>query len=49
MYAVGALVLLFPAIQVSFNAREIWERVEWVDGEPSLAARSAAPAAGRRR
>ena len=49
MYAVGALVLLFPAIQVNFNPRQIWERVEWVDGETSLAARSAAPSAGQAR
>jgi paraquat-inducible protein A len=45
MYAVGALVLLFPAIIVSFDAREIWERLEWYDGEmPPLAAAEAAAA-----
>ena len=33
MYAVGALVLLFPAIAVSFDPQEIWQRVEWADGE----------------
>jgi len=39
MYCVGALVLLIPAILVSFNDRELWQRVEWVDGEkPPLAA-----------
>jgi paraquat-inducible protein A len=32
MYAVGALVLLFPAIMVSFNPDEIWQRVEWAAG-----------------
>jgi paraquat-inducible protein A len=31
MYAVGALVLLFPAIMVSFDPAEIWRRVEWAD------------------
>jgi paraquat-inducible protein A len=36
MYAVGALVVLFPAIMVTFNARELWLRVEWADGEPPL-------------
>jgi paraquat-inducible protein A len=37
MYAVGALILLVPAIMVTFNARELWQRIEWVDGEmPSL-------------
>lgn len=29
MFAVGALVLLFPAIMVSFNAHEVWVRIEW--------------------
>ncbi len=33
MYAVGALMLLIPAILVTFNERELWQRVEWVDGE----------------
>jgi paraquat-inducible protein A len=33
MYAVGALVLLFPAIMVTFDARELWQRAEWADGE----------------
>ena len=43
MYAVGALVLLFPAIMVTFDARELWRRVEWADGEmpPAAAARAA--------
>ena len=39
MYAVGALVLLFPAIMVTFDPHEIWQRVEWADGgeaEPTL-------------
>lgn len=33
MFAVGALVLLFPAIVVNFNVRELWQRVVWADGE----------------
>jgi paraquat-inducible protein A len=32
MYAVGALVLLFPALMVTFDPDEIWQRVEWADG-----------------
>jgi paraquat-inducible protein A len=32
MYAVGVLVLLFPAIMVTFDPSEIWRRVEWADG-----------------
>ena len=34
MYAVGALVILFPAIMVTFDPGEIWQRVEWAD-EPA--------------
>ena len=38
MYAVGTLVVLFPAIIVTFDEREIWQRLEWYDGEmPELA------------
>jgi paraquat-inducible protein A len=33
MYALGALVLLFPAIMVTFDPGEVWERVEWADDE----------------
>jgi paraquat-inducible protein A len=33
MYAVGALVMLIPAILVSFEPRHLWQRVEWIDGE----------------
>jgi paraquat-inducible protein A len=32
MYAVGALVLIFPAIMATFDPDEIWQRVQWVDG-----------------
>ena len=31
MYAVGALVLLFPAIVLSIDRHEIWRRIEWAD------------------
>lgn len=33
MYGVGTLVLLFPAIMVTFDARELWQSVEWADVE----------------
>jgi paraquat-inducible protein A len=33
MYAVGALILLFPAIVVTFDVRELWQRLEWDDDE----------------
>jgi paraquat-inducible protein A len=39
MFAVGALVLLLPAISSTFDAREIWRRIAW-------AAPSATDAAG---
>lgn len=40
MYALGVLVLLLPAIMVSFDPAEIWKRVEWADGSfPAEAAR----------
>jgi paraquat-inducible protein A len=44
MYAVGALLLLFPSILVTFDADDLWERVEWADSEtpPSPVAPSAA-------
>src|SRR5262245_33766888 len=31
LYAVGALVFLFPAIMVTFDPEEVWRRVEWAD------------------
>jgi paraquat-inducible protein A len=43
MYAVGALVVLFPAIMVSFDPREVWKRVEWADGTMHPAAAVDAP------
>lgn len=36
MYAMGVLMLLFPAIQVSLDPDEIWTRVTWNDGGPAL-------------
>jgi paraquat-inducible protein A len=33
MYAVGALMILFPAIAVTFDADDLWNRIEWADGE----------------
>ena len=32
MYAVFALMVLIPSILVTFDARELWSRVEWVGG-----------------
>jgi paraquat-inducible protein A len=33
MYAVGVLMLLFPALMVSFDARDLWQRVPWADAD----------------
>jgi paraquat-inducible protein A len=47
MYAVGGLVVLFPAIMVTFQPREIWNRVAWANGgEPPPEAGQVARAAG---
>jgi paraquat-inducible protein A len=32
MYAVGALIMLLAWIAATFEPREVWRRVEWVDG-----------------
>jgi paraquat-inducible protein A len=38
LYALAGLVFLLPAIQASFDPREVWERVEWAaDREPRAA------------
>src|SRR5262249_51880432 len=31
LYALGALVFVFAAMQASFDPREVWDRVEWAD------------------
>jgi paraquat-inducible protein A len=46
MYAFGAAVLLIPAIILNFDARELWERVEWADGEMPFPAAPEAPVMG---
>jgi paraquat-inducible protein A len=33
MFAVFALMLLIPAIMVTFDSRDLWRRVVWADGE----------------
>jgi paraquat-inducible protein A len=37
MYALGGLVVLFPAIAISFDPRQVWERVPWRGTEPASA------------
>lgn len=43
MAAVGVLMLLFPAIAVSLDPREIWKRVAWTGGAPPPGADTPAP------
>ena len=39
MYGVGVLMMLFAAMKVSFDPREVWTRIRWANGEvPALAA-----------
>lgn len=45
IYAVGVLMLLFPALMVSFDARELWQRVQWAAGEIPTPLTAGAPAA----
>jgi paraquat-inducible protein A len=33
MYAFGATVLLIPAVMLSFDRRDIWRRIAWIDAE----------------
>jgi paraquat-inducible protein A len=38
MYGVGILMILFAAMKVSFDPREVWTRIRWANGEvPALA------------
>jgi paraquat-inducible protein A len=32
VYAMGGLVVLFPAIALAIDEREVWERIEWANG-----------------
>jgi paraquat-inducible protein A len=49
MFATGALVALIAAMTVSFDPREVWQRVEWTNGEMPQelsVSQSAAPTEG---
>ena len=46
MFAAGLFVALMAAIQVSFDPRDVWERVEWAEGETPGAPGNAASGAG---
>src|SRR5215472_16409776 len=33
LFTLGALVFLLAAMQANFDEREVWDRIEWADGE----------------
>jgi len=37
MYALGSLIVLLPAISLTFDRREVWDRVRWMADGPALA------------
>ena len=43
MFAVFALIILIAAMTVSFDPREIWTRIQWVDGKAPQAAETTNP------
>jgi paraquat-inducible protein A len=45
LFAVGALVVLFPAIVLTFDVGAFWRTVEWVSGEMPRPAQDGAPVA----
>jgi paraquat-inducible protein A len=45
MYAVFALMVLIPSILVTFDARELWSRVDWVEPVRRRKSRPALPEA----
>lgn len=45
MYAVFALMVLMPSILVTFDARELWSRVDWVEPQGRRKSRPALPEA----
>ena len=49
MYAAGIFIALLSAVLVTFDPREVWQRVVWADGEvPPMPADTASGAGGAR-
>ncbi|HKN02164.1 MAG TPA: paraquat-inducible protein A [Candidatus Binataceae bacterium] len=44
LFVLGALLFLLAAIQVNFDAREVWDRIEWVDADERAAGHAVAEA-----
>ena len=49
IFAVGALVLLFPAITLTFDEHELWQRVAWLDAVLPAPASGRIPVSGQPR
>lgn len=49
MYAVFALILLMPSVLVTFDARELWARVDWADAGSAGQASAGIPVAETQR
>ena len=39
LFTLGALIFLLAGMQASFDSREVWERIQWADGEARRAVR----------
>jgi len=46
LFALGALVFVFAGIQASFDRREVWDRIEWAEGDARPADAAARMAEG---
>ncbi len=42
LFALGMLIFVLAGMQASFDPREVWERIEWAQAEPSQASVNAA-------
>jgi paraquat-inducible protein A len=38
LFALGALIFVFAAMQANFDPREVWDRIEWADAAAQRAA-----------
>jgi paraquat-inducible protein A len=43
LYALGALVFVLAGMQASFDPREVWERIQWAEGDARHAAAPVEP------
>jgi paraquat-inducible protein A len=43
LFVLGALVFVLAAMQAGFDAREVWEKIEWADGTRHMRPRGPLP------